>query len=107
MRINLYHYVSADGVDSFQAWLDRLRDTTGRIAIDRRVERLVGGNFGDHAFCREGVWELRINFGPGCRVYYAQVSKEMVLVLLGGDKRSQDQDISDAVRNWGDFLKWG
>lgn len=66
----LHHY-EADGRDSIQEWLDRLRDQRARIAILRRLDRVAGGNFGDHEFCREGVWELRVDVGAGYRVYHA------------------------------------
>jgi putative addiction module killer protein len=74
-----------------------------RIAIDRRINRIELGNFGDHRPCREGVWELRIDMGPGYRVYYALVGKTVILLLCGGDKRSQDADIvkaCDYLQDW-------
>jgi putative addiction module killer protein len=95
--MRLLHYLTLDERDLYQEWLDGLRDVRARVAIDRRVERLKGGNFGDHKFCQEGVWELRIDTGPGYRVYYAQVNQEIVLLLCGGDKSSQSKDISKAV----------
>jgi putative addiction module killer protein len=103
--MEVLHYLDANGDDPFQDWLDRLRDLRGRIAIDRRIERVVNGNFGDHAFCRDGVWELRVDFGPGYRVYYAQAGSITVLLLCGGDKRSQDRDIDRAAAYWQDFQK--
>lgn len=53
-------------------WLGRLRDRKTQVALIRRVNRMEHGNFGDHRFCRDGVWELRLDVGPGLRVYYAQ-----------------------------------
>ena len=91
------HYLTADDLsDVYLDWLKKQRDTTARIAIDRRVNRVELGNFGDHKFCREGVWELRIDVGAGYRVYYAIAGQEIVLLLCGGDKRSQDADIARA-----------
>jgi putative addiction module killer protein len=52
-------------------WMDKVRDRSTRVAIDRRLNRIENGNFGDHRFCRDGIWELRIDTGPGYRVYYA------------------------------------
>ena len=101
--MNLVHYLTPDGRDLFQEWLDSLRDRRARITIDRRVERLVRGTFGDHKFCRDGVWELRVDCGPGYRVYYAQAGPEFVLLLCGGDKRGQDSDIDHAVQCWRDW----
>ena len=76
-----------------------------RIAILRRVDRVARGNFGDHRFCREGVWELRIDVGAGSRVYYAQAGQTVVLLLCGGDKRTQDADIARAVACWQDYQR--
>ena len=64
----------------------------GRIIIQRRIDRVANGNFGDHRFCRDGVWELRIDYGPGYRVYYARAGETVVLLLCGGSKRSQSAD---------------
>jgi len=73
--VDIRHYITLTGVDPFQTWLDGLKDTQGRIAIQRRIDRLLGNNFGDHKFCQDGVWELRIDFGPGYRIYYTQEQK--------------------------------
>ena len=71
----------------------------------RRVTRLESGNFGDHKFCRDGVWELRIDVGPGWRVYYALAGRRVVLLLCGGDKRAQEADIAKAVNCWQDWQR--
>jgi putative addiction module killer protein len=76
-----------------------------RVAIQRRVDRLTLGNFGDHKACRDGVWELRIDFGPGYRIYYSQSGKEIVLLLCGGSKRTQASDIDQAVIYWQDYQR--
>ena len=96
------HYVTASGADPYQEWLDKLKDLRGRVAIQRRIDRLTAGNFGDHEFCQEGVWELSVHFGPGYRVYYAQEGKTVTLLLCGGSKRTQPADITEAVRYWRD-----
>lgn len=83
------HYVTAEGKDVFLDWLKSLRDTKARISIDRRINRIVLGNFGDHKFCRDGVWELRIDVGPGYRTYYAMDGSAVVLLLTGGDKKTR------------------
>lgn len=101
--MELLHYLTRDGRDLYQTWLDALRDRRARVAIDRRVERMIRGNFGDHKFCREGVWELRIDTGPGYRVYYAQADQSVVILLCGGDKDSQRSDIDRAVICWCDW----
>ena len=99
------HYLTADEKDVYLDWLRKQRDTTARIAIDRRVNRVEQGNFGDHKFCREGVWELRIDVDSGYRVYYAIAGKEIVLLLCGGDKRTQEADIALACEYWQDWQK--
>ena len=101
--MTILHYLTADGRDLDQEWLDGLRDLKVRVAIDRRVERLVRGHLGDHRFCRDGVWELRIDCGPGYRVYYARAGQDILLLLCGGDKRNQDGDIQRAVNAWRDW----
>jgi putative addiction module killer protein len=88
---DIRHYVTDDGKDVFLEWLRRVRDQVAKAQIARRVNRMELGNFGDHRFCRDGVWELRIDVGAGYRVYYAQA---------GGDKGSQNADIERAVRYW-------
>lgn len=99
------HYLTPDGKDVFLDWVRKMRDVMARIAVDRRVNRIELGNFGDHKFCRDGVWELRIDVGPGVRVYYALAGKEVVLLLCGGDKRTQDADIDRACGYWQDWQK--
>ena len=90
------HYLDRDEKDVYLNWLRKQRDTMARIAVDRRVNRVEQGNFGDHRFCRDGVWELRIDVGTGYRVNYAIAGKEVVLLLCGGDKPTQDADIDRA-----------
>jgi putative addiction module killer protein len=94
------HYVTEDGKDIYQTWLRKLRDTKARVATVKRIDRMQAGNFGDHKFCRDGVWEFRIDIGVGYRVYYAIADQKIVLLLCGGDKRTQDSDISTACKYW-------
>ena len=65
------HYLTKSGKDLFMEWRGQLRDTKAKIAVDRRVNRMELDNFGDHRFCRDGVWGLRIGVGQGYRIYYA------------------------------------
>lgn len=99
------HYLTPEGKDVVLEWQRSLRDTKARIAIDRRINRLELGNFGDHRSCRDGVWELRIDVGPGYRVYYAIAGTQVVLLLLGGDKRTQAADIDRACAYWQDWQR--
>ena len=103
--MEIRHYLTDSGRDLFQQWLDELKDVKARVVIQRRIDRLANGNFGDHKFCQDGVWELRIDFGPGYRVYYAQAGLTVVLLLCGGSKRDQSADIKDAVRYWRDYQR--
>ena len=99
------HYLSADGRDVIVEWIKRLRDPFAKVQVARRINRIEAGNFGDHKPCRDGVWELRIDHGPGYRVYYARAGSVLVLLLCGGDKSSQAQDIDRAVELWRDWQR--
>jgi putative addiction module killer protein len=97
----ILHYLTpGDEHDVYINWLKKLKDTTARISVVRRVTRIEQGNFGDHKFCRNGVWELRIDVGAGYRVYYAIAGKQVVLLLCGGDKGTQEADIRQACEYW-------
>ena len=84
--------------DVYAKWLDGLRDIRARARIQVRVERLAAGNAGDVKPVGESVSELRINYGPGYRLYYTQRGTEMIILLAGGDKSSQASDIKAALR---------
>ena len=99
------HYLTAEGKDPVLEWLKRLRDPIAKVQIVKRLNRLEQGNFGDHRFCRDGVWELRVDTGAGYRLYYAQAEAKIILLLCGGDKRTQDADIDCAVRFWHDWQR--
>jgi putative addiction module killer protein len=97
--------VTPSGRDLFQTWLDDLKDMRARVAIQRWVDRLSAGNFGDHKFCRDGISELRMDFGAGYRIYYAKVQQTIVLILCGGDKKTQAADIERAVKCLVDYQR--
>jgi putative addiction module killer protein len=84
--------------DLFAKWLDSLRDLQARARVQARIERLALGNPGDVAPVGEGVSELRINYGPGYRVYFKQRGRELIILLAGGDNDSQASDIRLALR---------
>lgn len=84
--------------ETFAIWLDSLRDIQARARILVRIERLAAGNPGDVKSVGEGVSEMRIDYGPGYRVYFVKRGQEVVILLAGGDKRSQAKDIKTAVR---------
>ena len=84
--------------DEYRDWIDGLKDLTGRARILMRVDRLIHGNPGDHRNLTSGVSELKVDVGPGYRVYYSKRGSRLLLLLIGGDKSSQDKDIAKAIR---------
>lgn len=82
----------------FSEWLGSLRDRRAMAKIIDRLKRASNGNFGDHKSVKGGVFELRVDYGPGYRVYFFQRGKELVILLCGGDKRTQDADVAYAKR---------
>ena len=84
--------------ETFAQWLDGLRDVRARARVQVRIERLAAGNAGDVEPVGEGVFELRIDYGPGYRVYFTRHAREVVILLAGGDKRTQSADIKTALR---------
>lgn len=84
--------------ETFARWLDGLRDVRARARVQVRIERLAAGNAGDAEPVGEGVSELRIDYGPGYRVYFKKHGREVVILLAGGDKRTQPADIKTAMR---------
>jgi len=84
--------------DAFARWLDGLRDIRARARVQARIERLAHGNPGDVRPLREGVCELRIDYGPGYRVYFTKRGRELIVLLAGGGKSTQQKDIRIALR---------
>ncbi len=84
--------------ETFAIWLDELRDLRARARVQARIERLAGGNAGDMKPVGEGVSELRIDYGPGYRVYFTRQKRELIVLLAGGDKSTQAADIKTALR---------
>jgi putative addiction module killer protein len=82
----------------YRDWIDGLKDLGGRARILMRVDRLIHGNPGDHRNLTNGISELKIDAGPGYRVYYSKRGNLLLLLLIGGDKSSQDRDIAKAIR---------
>ena len=97
-------YLTAAGKNPFREWLGSL--TTGvRARIQARVLRFELGNLGDHKSVGEGIWEARVMFGPGYRIYFAKDGDSIVVLLVGGDKGSQTRDIARARGFWRDYLE--
>ena len=93
-------YRTADRLEPFTEWLTRLRDDRARQKIQARIARLRLGNIGIARSLGEGVHELKIDYGPGYRVYFAQDALTVVILLCGGDKRTQQSDITMARALW-------
>lgn len=81
----------------YRDWIDSLRDRVGRARVQVRVDRLVHGNPGKHRVLTDGVCELKIDYGPGYRVYYTERGGVMIVLLAGGDKSTQSQDVKIAI----------
>jgi putative addiction module killer protein len=97
------HYQDARGRNLFVDWFSGLRDRQARARIVARLERLELGNFGDCKGVGGGVVELRIDWGPGYRVYFGRDGQTVIVLLCGGDKRRQDADIEKAVELWQEY----
>jgi putative addiction module killer protein len=105
--IKIRRYVTDSGKDIVQSWLEKLRDPTMRVRVELRIARLERGLFGDCKVVRAGVYELRIDMGPGYRVYFAKHGEQIVLLLCGGDKSTQQKDIENAIDYWKDYQTRG
>ena len=101
--IEIRHYVSRAGKDVFDDWLTQLADARAQAKVATRINRMAAGNFGDCKSVRQGLYELRVDWGPGYRVYYATLGRECVLLLCGGDKRKQSADIERALEYLKDY----
>jgi len=84
----------------FEKWIGSLKDMRGKIAIVRRIERMSQGNFGDVKSVGESISELRLQIGPGYRVYFAKEAERIIILLVGGDKSTQSKDIEKAKQLW-------
>ncbi len=101
--IEIRRYTIEAGKDVFGEWLAGLKDLKARARVAIRIDRLATGNFGDTKSLGGGLHELRIDWGPGYRVYYGMIGKTGVLLLCGGDKRRQSADIEKAREYWKDY----
>ena len=99
------NYVHADGNCPFDDWMDSLRDQRARDIVRARIARVRLGNLGNCEPVGGGVMELKIDYGPGYRVYFGQVGMKLIILLCGGDKSSQAEDIRRAIDYWEDYKK--
>jgi putative addiction module killer protein len=104
LPIRIEEYVLPEGRKPFSDWLDGMDDRKAKGIIDSRVRRLRTGNFGD---CKalESIFELRIDYGPGYRIYCGKKNHTCVLLLAGGSKKTQDSDIKTAKHYWSEYKK--
>lgn len=106
-EIEILEYVTADGKVPFFEWLTGLRDIQARARIRVRLDRVRLGNLGDHKSLGSGLFELRVPYGPGYRVYLGRKGRRVVLLLCGGGKSTQRRDIATAKRYWDDYRSEG
>jgi putative addiction module killer protein len=106
-NVHIVNYLTDTGKEPFSNWLDGLDNQTKHI-VRARLNRIRLGNFGD---CKQikrggGIWELRIDYGPGYRIYFGMKNEILVVLLIGGDKGSQARDLEKAKRYWLTYNKW-
>lgn len=97
-------YQTSDGREPFTEWLDTLKDRKALIVISKRIDRLASGNLGDCKSLKDGVYEARIHYGAGYRIYFAQEEDYIVVLLIGGDKATQQRNITQAKEYLKDYL---
>lgn len=102
---NLRNYKTPSGKIPFLDWLNAIKDPVVRHRIRRRLDRVELGNFGDYKILDEDVCELRLDFGPGFRIYFAEEGDVIVILLCGGDKSTQEKDIKTAKKYWKELLE--
>jgi putative addiction module killer protein len=90
----LRYYIKPNGKSPFSEWVKKIKDRTTQSRIERRLERMENGNYGDYKNLGDGVFELRLDFGAGYRIYFAEIDSVIVLLLCGGDKSTQPKDIA-------------
>ena len=103
--MEIREYISREGKAIFTDWWRKLRDRQAREKIHIQIDRLALGNTGDYKSLGNGLYELRIHYGPGYRVYYGKTGKHIILILCGGNKASQRQDVNLAKQYWEDYRR--
>jgi len=103
MDLTVREYLTAAGESPYRDWLQSLTRAVA-ARIQARVLRFESGNVGDHKSVGSGVWEARVMCGPGYRIYFGKDGGSIIVLLLGGDKKSQTKDIRRAQEHWDDYL---
>lgn len=98
-------YLTENEGSPFEEWFNSLNDDIAKVNIIQRLDRVELGNFGDFDFVGDGVYELRIHFGPGYRVYYGKDGRTLIIILAGGAKKAQKRNIKKAKQYWQDYKK--
>lgn len=100
----ILHYTTPSGNNPYRRWYTQIKDQAAQIAISNRISRIRSGNFGDYKRLSKDLYELRIHYGPGYRVYFEVFQSDIVILLCGGTKGTQQRDIRRAQNYWNDFL---
>ncbi len=98
-------YTTLDGRKPFEEWAESIRDTKTHTKVLGRISRVRRGNLGDHQHLDGGLYELKIDYGAGYRIYFGEVNRRKILLLWGGSKRTQSRDIQRARGYWEEFKK--
>ena len=101
----LRNYITPSGAAPFVDWINSLKDPVTRHRIRTRLDRVEMGNFGDYKPLGDGIYELKLDFGSGYRIYFAEEGDVIVILLCGGDKSSQVKDIKTAKMYWQELLE--
>ncbi|MDE3056316.1 MAG: type II toxin-antitoxin system RelE/ParE family toxin [Verrucomicrobiota bacterium] len=107
IEIDVEIYETSNGRRPFEEWVEDLREWHTQAKIWTRIDRLKMGNFGDCKTLQDGVCELRIHYGPGIRIYYGKIGTKLILLLCGGDKGSQEKNITKAKEYFKDWSERG
>lgn len=101
--MTLQYYENEDGKEPFIEWLEALKDQSSILRIRKRLRRMESNNLGNYKSVGSKVFELKLDFGPGFRIYFAFLDKQHIILLLGGTKKQQQKDINQAKQYWADF----
>lgn len=105
MNQTVYIYVLPDGKEPLEDWLADLKDKKGRAKVRARINQMRAGNPGNFKMVAPGIMEMKIDFGPGYRIYYGRIGDKIILLLCGGDKTTQSGDIKKATEYLSDYKR--